>query len=89
MTLLQKIENYKPTNEQEERDKEQMIRFMMENPDYLERSNEIGHFTASVWTVNKERAKALMVYHKQWKNLKYLPPKKDFLLIKWRKGYTL
>ena len=48
MTLLQQIEKYKPTNEQEERDKEQMIRFMMENPDYLERSNEIGHFTASV-----------------------------------------
>lgn len=63
MTLLQQVENYKPTNEQEQRDKEQMIRFMMENSDYLERTNEIAHFTASMWTVNKERTKTLMVYH--------------------------
>ena len=63
MILLKQIENFKPANEQEERDKEQMIRFMMENPDYLERSNEIGHFTTSIWTVNRERTKTLMVYH--------------------------
>lgn len=63
MTLLQQIENYIPVNEQEQRDREQMIRFIMENPDCLERSNEVGHFTTSIWTVNKERTKTLMVYH--------------------------
>lgn len=63
MILLQQIENYIPVNEQEQRDRERMIRFIMENPDCLERSNEVGHFTTSIWTVNKERTKTLMVYH--------------------------
>ena len=63
MNLLHQIENYIPANEQEQRDKEQMIRFITENPDCLERSNEVGHFTTSIWTVNKARTKTLMVYH--------------------------
>ena len=40
-----------------------MIRFITKNPDCLERSNEEGHFTTSIWTVNKARTKTLMVYH--------------------------
>lgn len=63
MSLFEEIRNYKPSNEQEARDKVQMLRFMQQNPDYLERSNQIAHFTASMWTVNKERTKTLMVYH--------------------------
>ena len=63
MSLLQEIKNYKPLNQQEECDKEQMISYMMHNANYLERENQIAHFTASMWTVNKERTKTLMVYH--------------------------
>jgi len=63
MTLLEKIENYIPTCEQEERDKEVMINFIKANPDYLDRSNLTAHFTTSIWTVNKEHTKTLMVYH--------------------------
>lgn len=63
MNLLQTIKNYTPVNEQEAHDKEQMLRFIMQNEDYLERRNSIAHFTASMWTVNKERTKTLMVYH--------------------------
>ena len=40
-----------------------MLQFMKNNVNYLERENQIGHFTASMWTVNKERTKTLMVYH--------------------------
>lgn len=29
----------------------------------FEESGVVGHFSASVWTVNKERTKTLMVYH--------------------------
>ena len=36
MTLLEKIQNYIPVNEQEERDKEVMIQFIKANPDYLD-----------------------------------------------------
>ena len=61
--LKQEIENYVPANEQEQHDKEQMLRFMQQNPDCLNRDNQIGHFTVSIWTVNKQRTKTLIVYH--------------------------
>lgn len=63
MDLLDQIQNYKPKNEQEKHDKEQMLQFLSSYDNYLERENQIGHFTASVWTVNKERTKTLMVHH--------------------------
>ena len=63
MGLYQDIRNYIPINEQEERDREQMLRFMQDHPDHLSRENQIAHFTTSIWTVNKERTKTLMVYH--------------------------
>lgn len=63
MNLFQSIKNYIPINEQEESDKEVMLRFMEHNEDYLVRSNKIAHFTTSAWTVNKDRTKTLMVYH--------------------------
>ena len=63
MRLLDEIKNYMPINEQEQRDKEQMLAFMQENDNCLSRENVIAHFTTSIWTVNKERTKTLMVYH--------------------------
>ena len=63
MRLFNIIQNYKPKNQQEEYDKKQMLQFMKNNENYLERENQVGHFTASMWTVNKERTKTLMVYH--------------------------
>ena len=63
MRLFDIITNYKPMNQQEEYDRNQMLQFMKNNANYLERENQIGHFTASMWTVNKERTKTLMVYH--------------------------
>ncbi len=50
-------------NRQEEYDKEQMIQFILHNPDCLDRKNKIAHFSASIWTINKERTKTLMAYH--------------------------
>lgn len=63
MSLLSGIRNYKPINEQEERDKAVMLDFMTNDPDCLERSNLVAHFTTSIWTVNKDHTKTLMVYH--------------------------
>ena len=63
MSLYQDISNYQPVNEQEARDREVMLRYMASCNDYLERSNSIAHFTASIWTVNRARTKTLMVYH--------------------------
>ena len=63
MGLYEDIKNYSPINEQEERDKAVMLQYMQENSNYLDRANQIAHFSASVWTINKEHTKTLMVYH--------------------------
>lgn len=64
MGLASEIEKYIPVNEQEKNDKKIILDFMQKNPDCLSRENQIAHFTTSIWTVNKERTKTLMVYHK-------------------------
>lgn len=63
MRLLNEISGYVPVNQQEEYDKELMIQYILHNPDCLNRENKIAHFTASIWTINEERTKTLMVYH--------------------------
>lgn len=63
MNLFQEIKNYQPQNQQEERDKEQMLQYMETHSNYLERTDQIAHFSASIWTINKEYTKTLMVYH--------------------------
>ena len=63
MSLFQDIKDYKPLNQQEVCDKEQMLQYMINNADYLERENKTAHFTTSIWTVNKKRTETLMVYH--------------------------
>lgn len=68
MELKEQIENYKPYNEQEEKDKQTMLKYINMFDDVLTRNNEFGHFTASSWVVNKERTKVLMIYHNIYKS---------------------
>lgn len=68
MELKQLIENYKPYNEQEEKDKQTILKYMNTFEDLLTRDNEFAHFTASSWVVNKERTKVLMIYHNIYKS---------------------
>lgn len=58
-----KIENYEPYNEQEEKDKQIMIKYINTFDNILIRDNKFAHFTASSWTINPEKTKILMVYH--------------------------
>ena len=57
MTLREQLEKYIPYDEQEERDKEQMLNFINDYDDVLTRNNIFGHFSASAFVVNKERTK--------------------------------
>ena len=68
MELREKIEKYVPYNEQEEKDKNTILKYMDAFEDTLTRNNEFGHFTASAWVVNKERTKVLMIYHNIYKS---------------------
>lgn len=61
--LLENIRKYTPFNEQEERDKQQIIEWIENNEDAFLRTNCAAHMTASAWVVNKDRTKVLMVYH--------------------------
>lgn len=68
MGLKEQIENYNPYNEQEEKDKQVMLKYINNFDDVLTRDNEFGHFTASSWVVNKEKTKVLMIYHNIYKS---------------------
>ena len=68
MNFREQIERYKPYNEQEEKDKEIMLKYINTFDDVLTRNNEFGHFTASSWVVNKEKTKVLMIYHNIYKS---------------------
>lgn len=63
MGIRENIEKYRPSNEQEQRDQQVILDFMVKNEDAFLRTNLIAHMTASAWVVNKERSKVLMVYH--------------------------
>ena len=63
MILREQIKSYVPYNEQEEKDKEMMLKYIDTFEDVLTRKNEMCHFTASNWIVNKEKTKVIMIYH--------------------------
>ena len=65
--LRENIEKYIPCNEEEEKDKELMLKYIDLSKDVLTRENEAFHFSASNWTVNKDRTKILMIYHNIYK----------------------
>ena len=57
MNLKEQIEKFKPYNEQEEKDKEMMLKYIDTFDDVLTRENEMCHFTASNWIPIEEAAK--------------------------------
>lgn len=64
MRVTDEIRNYVPGCEQEAHDQAQMLRFLCEHPDALDRTCLAGHVTASAWVVNPARTKVLMAYHR-------------------------
>lgn len=63
MELIQKIEGFIPYNEQERRDKTEILNQLKNQPDIFLRENRIAHMTASAWVTNIKRDKVLMIYH--------------------------
>ncbi|WP_404427339.1 NUDIX hydrolase [Ureibacillus chungkukjangi] len=63
MNIRQQLEQYKPSNPQEGKDQEIILRYMDTFDNLFTRENEFAHFTASAWLVNEERTKVLMAYH--------------------------
>lgn len=72
MELIDKIQKYLPYNRQEEKDKELFLRALKDEKDVFTRKNNLCHFTASAWVVNKERNKILLCYHNIYKSWTWL-----------------
>lgn len=65
--IKEQIENYVPFNEQEEKDRKVMLKYL-DMEDIFTRENKLAHFTASNWIVNSKKTKVLMAYHNIYKS---------------------
>jgi 8-oxo-dGTP pyrophosphatase MutT (NUDIX family) len=65
---IEMIQNYKPVNEQEDLDKKQMLQFINQNKDVLNRTHLSGHFTSSAIIVNETMTKVLFIHHNIYKS---------------------
>ena len=63
MTLAEALEQYRPWNEQEERDQAELLRRLQSGEDLYTRNNAAGHLTASAWVVSPDRRQVLMAHH--------------------------
>ena len=64
-SLLQSLENYQPSTQEETLFKGQMIDFVQKNIACFERSLLIGHITGSAWIVDKSRQFTLLTHHRK------------------------
>ena len=55
--IKSELEKYIPYNEQETVDRKLMLEYIDKFDDILSRNNTLCHFTASAWTVNKDKTK--------------------------------
>ncbi len=63
LRLIEEIENYRPSNEMEERDKELILGALLREENVFSRENTLCHMTASAWITSPDRTKVLMAYH--------------------------
>ena len=63
MSWIDSIKELVPSNEQERKDKEVILKYINMVDDILKRDNEIIHITSSGFVINKDKDKVLMVHH--------------------------
>lgn len=63
MDICAELEAYRPWNEQEERDREELLRRLCSGEALYGRENTAAHLTASAWVVSPDRKRILMAYH--------------------------
>ena len=70
--LITQIENYIPFNEQEVRDKAQILEFLRSGAELITRENPVAHMTASAWVVSPDRKQVIMVYHNLYQSWSWM-----------------
>lgn len=63
MKLYNQIRDFIPHNEQEQNDKDVLLRWLDSGAEILTRENPVAHLTASAWVVSPDRNYVLMAYH--------------------------
>lgn len=63
MGLTEDLTRYIPWNEQEQRDKAQILSLLASGQELYTRNNPIAHLTASSWVVSPDREQVLLIYH--------------------------
>ena len=61
--LTEAVRAFRPWNEQEVRDREELLRRLESGEALLTRENAAAHLTASAWVVNPRRDRVLMAWH--------------------------
>lgn len=62
-TLISALKAYQPFNEQEFKDKCEILRRLESGEELTLRENASAHLTASAWVINRDMTKVLMAYH--------------------------
>ena len=70
--LIAQIESYVPFNEQEGRDKAQILAFLRSGAELVTRENQVAHLTASAWVVSPDRKQVVMVFHNLYKSWSWM-----------------
>lgn len=71
MDLIQALEQYQPFNEQEEKDKAEMIR-RLRGEELYTRGNSGAHLSASAWVVSPDLQNVLLCYHNIYQSWSWL-----------------
>lgn len=61
--LIAALTDFRPWNEQEEKDRALILHALRTNEDIFTRQNTMAHMTASAWVVNPSHDRALMGWH--------------------------
>ena len=72
MDILTELESYHPWNEQEIRDREELLRRLRSGEELYTRDNASAHLTASAWVVTPDRTRVLLAYHNLYRSWAWL-----------------
>ena len=72
MELVDALNRFRPCNEQEETDKNQILSLLSGGQDLYTRDNPVAHLTASSWVVSPDRKQVLLVYHNLYRSWSWM-----------------
>lgn len=72
MEIIAALTAYQPWNEQEARDRAELLRRLRSGEELYSRENLSAHLTASAWVVSPDRRRVLLAYHNLYNSWAWL-----------------